>query len=135
MSDPQNPPAAAGEKTAKALLQAYVDGFNNADAEALIALFADDAVIEDPVGTAPKRGAEIAAWFRQGVAMEARLQLDTPIRGSHGNAAAMAFTLHMVQDGQPVSVRSLDVIEVDAAGLIARLEGYWGEGDVQAGGL
>lgn len=118
--------------SAKAVLQAYIDGFNNGDADALIALFAEDAVIEDPVGTPLKYAADIPDWFRQGVAMQARLELDTPIRGSHRNAAAMAFRVHMVQDGQPLTIRSLDTIEINEQGLITRLNGYWGPGDVES---
>jgi steroid delta-isomerase len=119
--------------TAKAVLQAYIDGFNDADADALSALFASDAVIEDPVGTPLKRGADIPAWFRQGVAMGARLELVAPIRGSHGRAAAMAFKVHMVQDGQPLTIRSLDTIEINEQGLITRLDGYWGVDDIEPG--
>lgn len=117
---------------ARDALQAYVNAFNRGDAEALIALFAPDAVIEDPVGSPPKQAAGIPEWFRQGVAMQARLELDAPIRGSHGRAAAMAFRVHMVQDGQPLTIRSLDTIEVNADGLITRLMGYWGADDVEA---
>ena len=43
----------------KAVLQAYVDGLNAGDADAVIALFAPDAVIEDPVGSSEKRGDRI----------------------------------------------------------------------------
>ncbi len=34
----------------KQALQTYVDAFNAADAAAVTSLYADDAVIEDPVG-------------------------------------------------------------------------------------
>lgn len=68
----------------KAAMQAYVDGLNRGDAEAVIALFSEDAVIEDPVGTPPKRGQEIRDWFHQAVAMQARLTLATPIQGYWG---------------------------------------------------
>ena len=124
----------ADETTAKAVLQAYIDGFNNGDAEALIRLFAEDAVIEDPVGTPLKRAAEIPAWFRQGVAMGARLELVAPIRGSHGRSAAMAFRLYMMDDGRPVTIDSLDTIDIDENGRITRLNGYWGVGNVETGG-
>lgn len=114
----------------KAALQAYIDGLNRGDAEAVIALFAEDAVIEDPVGSPPKRGQEIRDWFHQAVAMKARLTLATPIRGSHGNAAAMAFTVATESEGKRVAIRSLDVCTFDAADRITRLEGYWGPDDV-----
>lgn len=112
-------------------MQAYVDGLNRGDAEAVIALFAADAVIEDPVGTPPKRGREIRDWFYQAAAMKARLMLATPIRGSHGNAAAMAFTVTTEWEGRRVAIRSLDVCTFDAEGRITRLEGYWGPDDVE----
>lgn len=118
------------QQSMKAAMQAYVDGLNRGDAEAVIALFADDAVIEDPVGTGPKQGQAIRDWFQQAVAMKAQLTLATPIRGSHGNAAAMAFTVTTEWEGRSVRIRSLDVCTFDEAGRITRLEGYWGPDDV-----
>jgi steroid Delta-isomerase len=115
----------------KAVLQAYVDGLNAGDADAVIALFAPDAVIEDPVGTSEKRGPEIVAWFRRAATMRARLELATPIRGSHGLAAAMAFTVTTRFDGKLRTTRSLDTIRFDEHGRIIRLEGYWGPEDVE----
>lgn len=115
----------------KVAMQSYVDGLNRGDAEAVIALFAEDAVIEDPVGTTPKRGEEIRKWFHKAVAMKAQLVLATPIRGSHGNAAAMAFRVTTEWEGLRTSIRSLDVCIFNEAGRIARLEGYWGPDDVE----
>lgn len=117
--------------TAKAALQAYVDGLNAGDADAVIALFAPDAEIEDPVGTPPKRGREIERWFRRAVEMRARLELAGPIRGSHGRSAAMAFTVTTRFEGQLRVTRSIDAVTLDDAGRIARLEGYWGTDDVE----
>ncbi len=77
----------------KAALQAYIDGFNDGDGDAIMALFAADAVIEDPVGSPLKSRAEFESFIRQGVTFGASLALSAPIRGSHGNAAAMAFTV------------------------------------------
>lgn len=115
----------------KAVLKAYVDGLNAGDADAVIALFAPEAVIEDPVGTPEKRGPEIAAWFRRAAEMRARLELSTPIRGSHGLAAAMAFTVTTRFDGKLRTTRSLDTVRLDEQGRIVRLEGYWGPEDVE----
>ena len=117
--------------TAKAALQAYVDGLNAGDADAVIALFAPDAEIEDPVGTPPKRGREIERWFRRAVEMRARLELAGPIRGSHGRSAAMAFSVTTRFEGQLRVTRSIDAVTLDDAGRIARLEGYWGPEDVE----
>jgi steroid Delta-isomerase len=114
----------------KAALQAYIDGFNSDDADAIMALFADDAVIEDPVGSPLKSRVEFEAFIRQGVKFGARLSLAAPIRGSHGNHAAMVFTVTFVQDGVRYATNSTDVMTFDDAGKIIRMEGYWGPGDV-----
>ena len=117
----------------KAALQAYIDGFNAGDADAIMALFADNAVIEDPVGSPLKSRAEFEAFIRDGVRFGARLSLAAPIRGSHGNHAAMAFTVTFVQDGVRYTTNSMDVMTLDAAGKITRMNGYWGPGDVTVG--
>ena len=114
----------------KAALQAYVDNINRGDASAVIALFAPDAMIEDPVGTPPKRGQEIVDWFHQAVAMKAHLTPVAPIRGSHGHAAAIAFIVQTDWEGQVTRIHSLDTCTFDDQGRITELKGYWGLDDV-----
>ena len=116
-------------KQHKAALQAYIDGLNARDADAVIALFAPDAEIEDPVGTPIKRGAEIAAWFRGAVQVEPHLELVAPIRGSHADSAAMAFTVTTTRASGRFQTQSIDVAYFDANGLIRRFEGHWGPDD------
>jgi steroid delta-isomerase len=117
----------------KAALQAYIDGFNAGDADAIMALFAETAVIEDPVGSPLKSRAEFDAFIRQGVKFGARLSLAAPIRGSHGNHAAMVFTVTFVQDGVRYTTNSTDVMTFDEAGKITRMDGFWGPSDVRVG--
>ena len=113
----------------KAALQAYLDGLNARDADAVLALFAADAEIEDPVGSPVKRGAEIKAWFRGAVRVEPRLELCAPIRGSHSDAAVMTFTVESVRGGARYRTHSTDVARFNEEGQIIRLEGYWGPSD------
>jgi steroid Delta-isomerase len=63
----------------------------------------------------------------------ARLKLAAPIRGSHGNHAAMVFTVTFVQNEVRYTTNSTDVMTFDAAGKVTRMEGYWGPGDVAVG--
>lgn len=119
------------EQMMKAALKAYVDGLNRGDAEAVIGLFAEDAVIEDPVGSPPKRGREIVDWFHRAVAMQAKLTPVAPMRGSHGNAAALAFIVTTQWEGKEVSIHSLDTCTFNSAGKIVELKGYWGPDDVE----
>lgn len=119
------------EADMKNALQQYLDGFNRGDAEMIISLFAEDARIEDPVGGGRVvEGKEaIAAFYRQGVEIVERLELDTPIRGSHGRSAAMAFTIHMEMASRSTTIRAIDVMTFDDAGKIVDLKAYHGPGD------
>jgi steroid delta-isomerase len=115
------------EQVMKAAMQAYIDTFNRGDPQAVAALYTADATLEDPVGAPLKQGREaIAAFYTHSIATGAKLSLDAPIRGSHGNAAAMAFTARI----GPVSVRVIDVMTFDEAGKFTSMRAYFGPGDL-----
>ncbi|QFG20998.1 nuclear transport factor 2 family protein [Actinomadura sp. WMMB 499] len=112
----------------KAALQAYIDGFNSGDPAAVVALFAADATVEDPVGNPPITGRDaIGEFYANAVASGAELRLDAPIRGSHGDAAAMAFTVEM----PAMRIRVIDVMTFGEDGLITGMRAHWGPGDVE----
>ncbi|MES9540846.1 MULTISPECIES: nuclear transport factor 2 family protein [unclassified Actinomadura] len=112
----------------KQALQTYVDAFNAADAATVCGLYADDAVIEDPVGHPPMAGrAAIEEFYTNAVASGAKLALEAPIRGSHGDRAAMAFTV----DVPGMRIRAIDVMTFNAEGKIIRMEAHWGPDDIE----
>jgi hypothetical protein len=59
-----------------------------------------------------------------------RLELDTPIRGSHGQSAAKAFTIHLNVDGKKTIIRAIDVMTFDDSGKIIDMKAYHGPSDV-----
>ncbi|MGP4023712.1 nuclear transport factor 2 family protein [Actinomadura sp. 3N407] len=112
----------------KQALQTYIDAFNAGDAQAVVALYADDAVIEDPVGNPPITGrAAIEEFYTNAIAGGAKLALDAPIRGSHGDRAAMAFTV----DVPGMRIRAIDVMTFGPGGEIVRMEAHWGPDDIE----
>jgi len=121
------------ESRMKAAMQAYIDALNAGDVDAITALYADDATVEDPVGSEVKQGREaIAAFYRMAVQTGARLSLAAPIRASHANAAAMAFDVHLTMpEGQSV-IRVIDVMTFDEAGRFQSMQAYWGPSDMEA---
>jgi len=113
----------------KQALQAYVDAFNAGDAAAVCDLYADDAVIEDPVGKPPISGrAAIEEFYANAIAGGAKLSLDGPVRGSYGNRAAMAFTI----DVPGMRIRAIDVMTFNADGKIVRMDAHWGPEDIES---
>lgn len=115
----------------KSALQRYIDGFASRDADKIIALFADDATIEDPVGSGTiVSGKEaIEKMYRGGVAVVTHMELSAPIRGSHSNVAAMAFDFEMDFGGNKVRTSAIDVMEFNDDGKIVRMRAYWGPSD------
>lgn len=120
------------EEKMKNALQSYLDGFNETDAELIISLFADDAKLEDPVGGGKiVEGIEaISEFYRGGVNMVEKLELNTPIRGSHGNSAAMAFTIYMEMGGKKTQIQAIDVMTFNDEGKIIDMKAYHGPSNV-----
>ncbi|TCJ37509.1 steroid delta-isomerase [Parafrankia sp. BMG5.11] len=115
----------------KRACEAYIERTNAGDAAGLVALFATNAVIEDPVGSPPKRGTEIASWFADSVAFGARIFPVGPVRGSHSNEAAFAFDVEFTPpNGVRLRIRSIDACRFDEEGKITSLRAFWGPDDI-----
>ncbi|MDR3419344.1 MAG: steroid Delta-isomerase [Nevskia sp.] len=120
------------EKVMKQALQAYIDAFNRSDAEAVIALYADDATVEDPVGKDVLVGKErIAAFYRMAIGTGAKLALAAPIRASHGNSAAMAFDVQLNMPQGKALIRVIDVMTFDDEGRFSSMRAFWGPSDME----
>jgi steroid delta-isomerase len=120
-----------GEAAMKAALTAYVERINAGDAAGVLALFAPDAVIEDPIGSPPKRGADLPRWFADTVAFATRITPVAPLRGSHANEALVVFDVEFTPPGSPrLRIRSADACTFDAKGRITSLRAFWGPGDL-----
>jgi steroid delta-isomerase len=113
----------------KRAMLAYVDAMNRGDLDEVLSLFASDAEVEDPVGSAIMKRADFAEFYRRGIAMKAKLTPVGPARGSHGSAAALAFIVRMESEGRMVSINSVDVATFDESGKIRTMKGYWGPED------
>jgi len=116
----------------KQVLQAYVDAYNRSDLDGLVALYADDATVEDPYGTPAKIGREqIAEFYKGAMATGAKLTLSAPIRGSHGDAAAMAFDAVVnTPQGEIIAASVIDVMTFDGNGKIKSMRAYFGPSDL-----
>ena len=108
-----------------AVLQQYVEAISGDDVEAVVALFAEDAVVEDPVGSPPQEGKSALRDFYQ-IAVDSveRMELEgnVRVRDSFG-AAAMRAKIK----GVDLAMETLDVMEFNEQGLIVRMTAYWGD--------
>src|SRR3546814_12728009 len=98
----------------KETMQAYIDGFNRADPAGVAALYADDATVEDPVGSPLKTGkAEITTFYEFSMKTGAKLKLAAPIRGSPGNSEARAFDVELEMPEGEAEIRVIEVMTLN----------------------
>lgn len=118
-------------KKMRRIVQQLIDALAAGDAARIVELYAEDATVEDPVGTEPLRGrVAIAELYDRAVAMGARIELVTPIRASHGLAAAMAFNVRVNTPQGEMCIAVVEVLEFDATLKITRMRAYWAPDDV-----
>ena len=110
-----------------AIVDRYVEAFANGDLGIIREIYADDATVEDPFGTAPHEGIEaICAFYEGPIAAGARLTLTGEPRCA-GNAVAFPFTVEM----PGMTIRVIDVFEFDDSGKIASMRAYWGRDNIE----
>ena len=107
-------------------VERYLAGINDGDMEAVVALFADDALVEDPVGTEPKSGDGILQFYTKAFAGGAKVELTGPVRIS-AKAAAFPFRGEITRvDGPTIIVEVIDIFEFDEAGKVAKMTAHLG---------
>ena len=103
----------------------YVEAVGRQDLEATVAMFAEDARQEDPVGSPANVGRDaIRTFFERAYRGSYSTTLTGPLLVT-GDHAAVHFTITVPvsgpTDGEPMVVRVVDLIRFDDDGLITEL--------------
>lgn len=115
-----------------AAVKAYVRSYNRRDLDGVCAVFAEDAAVEDPVGTPARIGqAALREFFAVGIDAGARLTLDGPVRCADGHAA-FAFHVNLHWDGTDTRIDVIDIFTFDAEGKVANMKAYFGPANMGA---
>jgi steroid delta-isomerase len=113
-------------------LQAYADNITAGNLSALVALFSEDAVVEDPVGSEPARGrAALRAFYTMACASVGRMELEgnVRVRGRWGACGMLAYPKG-AEDS--MVIETLDVMSFNEAGKITSMKAYWGDTNMRA---
>ncbi|WP_336951265.1 nuclear transport factor 2 family protein [Sphingobium aromaticivastans] len=109
-----------------ATIHAYVDAFDKGDPDAVVALFAPEGTVEDPVSGPVQQGHEaIRAFYARNMETGAKLTLDGPIRLT-GDHAAFAFSVNLFYDGRQQRIDVIDTFRFDEAGQVVEMRAYFG---------
>lgn len=106
-----------------AAVNKYIEAFDKQDLNLIREIYADNAVVEDPVGSDKifKGIDDICAFYKASFEVGAKLSLNEQPRCS-GNTVAFAFS---VQVGK-MCIQPIDVFEFDEHGKVISMKAYWG---------
>tara|TARA_R110000823_G_scaffold210224_5_gene340479 strand:- start:19739 stop:20095 length:357 start_codon:yes stop_codon:yes gene_type:complete len=111
-----------------AMVHRYVEAFDKQDMDIIRSMYADDATVEDPVGTDLHTGMDAICGFYEGaLGSGAKLQL-TGVPRCAGNAVAFPFQVSMGD----MLVDIIDVFEFNAEGKVKSMKAYWGPENMQS---
>ena len=104
----------------------YMRGLNEKDLEGILSLYADNAMVEDPVGSKIVSGkAALREFYTGAVNIELTVTRTGPVRAS-GMEAAFPFELLMEVNGTMMRTDIIDVFRFDEAGKIVSMRAFWG---------
>lgn len=117
----------------RAVVEQYAARLSAGDVEGIVALFAPDGVMEDPIGSPVKVGHRaIREFFAQSIEF-AHPQMSIP--GSvavvpDAAAAAMAYRVESTIGDDTIVVEGIDTFHFDADGLIVSMQAFFGPSNI-----
>jgi len=119
------------EEQGAAVCEAYISALSNGDAAAIAALYADDATLEDPVGTEVKQGIDaIRAFYDFAASSVISARLSGAPRVA-GNEAAFAFEIVAGAGENTMTIDVIDVFRFDDNGKVASMRAFWGSANTR----
>lgn len=107
----------------RATVEKYIQAVSSDNLDMIREIYAENATVEDPVGSAPHEGiVAIEAFYSKVHGLGVKLELTGPIRCA-GNAAAFPFKA--LTSGHELSI--IDVFEFNEDGKVVSMKAYWGQ--------
>jgi steroid delta-isomerase len=120
---------AASTERIREVVNRYVELVGSGTSDEIVALYAEGATVEDPVGSEVLSDRDkIRAFYAglDGLEKETRL-VTARIAGS---AAAFHFEIATKAGDQTYTVTPIDVMTFDDDGLITSMKAFWGDADM-----
>lgn len=107
----------------------YVTAFDKRDPELVVALFAENATVEDPVGAQIIKGrVAIRDFYTRAMEGGVKLRLEGAVRAA-ANQAAFAFTALFDPAGEK-TFEIIDTFRFDDQGKVVEMRAFWGPGNM-----
>ena len=116
--------------TMTSAVHAYVDAFDKGDPALVAALFAEDATVEDPIGSPIHHGrAAIHGFYAESMKTGAKLTLNGPVRIA-ADHAAFAFSVHLHFAGSDKRIDVIDTFRFNDQNEVTEMRAFWGPGNM-----
>ena len=115
---------------AEKIIDQYLSALVSGDLAAVLALYADDATVEDPVGSPVIQGREaLAAFYQVAVDSVSAAQTTGAVRCA-GNEFTVPFVIE-ASLGATVAIEIIDHFVVDDEGKITAMRAFWSKENVR----
>lgn len=108
----------------RSTVERYVKLLDAGDADAIALLYAEDASVEDPVGSPPRRGRDTLRAFYAASSGRLRAERTGPVRVC-GHEAAFPMLARVGSADAPALIDVIDVMTFDEDGRIASMRAFW----------
>jgi len=102
----------------------YPDMLSKGDVDGILALYRDDAWIEDPIGSELRKGKDAVREFYAASAGTVKMRLTGPVRVAGSEAAAPLVVL-MGPEGEEQALDIISVMTFDENAKIKSMRAYW----------
>lgn len=110
----------------EAAVHAYVAAFEAGSADQVAALYAQDATVEDPIGSPIHKGREaVRAFYAESMKTGAKLKLEGPVRIA-GDYAVFPFSVNLNFDGGTKRIDVIDTFRFNEANEVVEMRAFWG---------
>lgn len=125
-------PVTTGRDRVAETVRRYLDAVAARKVEEIVALYTEDATVEDPVGGDPVVGHEAIRGFYGGLGDEMETELRTLRVAGDARSAAFHFLVRTtLPDGGVVEIEPIDVMTFDDEGRITGMRAYWSPSDIR----
>jgi steroid delta-isomerase len=117
----------ADETTIRNTIEQYWKTFSAGDTDGWVALFTDDATVEDPVGSPVNEGKDaIRAFFETAQSLADSIELrSVGVTAVVGHEAAFAMQIRPVIGGATMLMEAIDVMTFADDGRITSQRAFW----------
>lgn len=108
----------------RSVLERYPELLTKGDVDGIVDLYAEDATIEDPIGSEVHRGKQAIRAFYAASAGNVTMKITGPVRVA-GREAAAPFVVLMGPEGQQQALDIIDVMTFDGSGRVTSMRAFW----------